>query len=336
MEFEPEKESVIMIFMPMISCVFAYISFVIIIIAVKLFFGLKTGYKLEWLRIGPFVWAKNKDGKISLKKGAGKSIHLIMFPPDCEPESCPYILYTIMGDIALIIVGVCLNLFAFVFVHNEIIIWMCILIGIFYVWIGFMDLIPFKWLCGLTAGCILAGLKNDIFAKKCYKNFMIYEAFNSRIESYDELPQSFVQEIMSIDFEKLDLSNIFIAIMYAIQIDLIMFQGDYERAIELYKDIVNREDVNPVLKNDAELECILYELSNGASKEIIRKMYNKRLQKTIARTKNTPFSKRFMYVYCKYYYKNFEDRYKKELEEMVDSFYSKADVRHQLELLSRF
>ena len=72
-----------------VSIAVYYYAFLILYCLRRMIFGMKTGYKLARFKVGRFVCVKNKNGKINLKKGAGKRVGVFMFPPECGTDNCP-------------------------------------------------------------------------------------------------------------------------------------------------------------------------------------------------------------------------------------------------------
>lgn len=337
-----DESNVPFIVMMALLMVVAFLCFFVHVIlheAGHLVAGLCTGYKFVSFRIGSFTWVKNSSGKIERKKMKvlGTVGQCLMCPPNVETENCPYILYHLMGGLANIIVGAIALVLAIVLPGNLIVFCLCEEFGVMGLSTGLSNLLPCKMNGIQNDGYNLIDLKKNLIARKCINLVLSINALITVAETYDELPQELVQEIKSMDFTQMDISNSLIANAFSIQAGLFFIDGNYERAFELNQYIANSHDVLPIFKNEAKCECMFFEMINGASKDKIEKMYDKKLQSYVKATMIYPSRQRLLYTYSKLYENNNEEanEYKEKLESMLDTFYIKADVRHEMNVVKK-
>lgn len=83
---------------------------VIIHEAGHLVFGLMSGYRFSSFRIFSFMWMRESDGKIHLRRFslAGTSGQCLMAPPDIKDEKIPVVLYNLGGSLLNFIVSAAL------------------------------------------------------------------------------------------------------------------------------------------------------------------------------------------------------------------------------------
>lgn len=330
------------ILMIALAIMFAFLWFFVHVIlheAGHLIAGLCTGYKFISFRIGSFIWVKNSAGKVERKKMkvVGTGGQCLMCPPNVETENCPYMLYHMMGGLANIFVGAIALVSAIVLPGNLVVFCIFEEFGIIGLSIGLINLLPCKINGIQNDGYNLIDLKKNLFARKCMNLVLSLNALITVAETYDELPQKLVQEIKSIDFTQMDISNSSIVNAFHIQACLFFIDGNYEKAFELNQYIANSDDVLQIFKNEAMCECMFFELINGASKEKIKKIYDKKLQSYVKATMVYPSRQRLLYTYSKLYENNNEkaNEYKEKLAGMLDTFYVKADVRHEMDVVKK-
>lgn len=292
--------------------------------------GLLTGYKFVSFRIGSFVWVKNKEDKIELRKMKvqGTAGQCLMCPPDVPVENCPYKLYHMAGGLANIVLGV-IGIVLAIFLPKNI--WtfvLCEEVGVLGMALGLTNLIPGKSGGIQNDGYNLIDLGRDQIAKRCLNLVLTMNAILTVADSYEELPRELVDEIKSIDFTKLDLSNSSIANAFNYQAGLYYVEGNYEKAYEMQKFISESEDVLPIFQNEAKCECLFFEIVSGADSDVIEHRYDAKLDKYIKATSIYPSRQRLLYAYYTLYHpdeKKAEEAMKK-LEKMVDTFMIKADA----------
>lgn len=298
--------------------------------------GLLTGYKYVSFRIGSFVWIRNKEQKIELKKMKlqGTAGQCLMCPPELPAEECPYKLYHLMGGLTNICFGCVGIILALVLPNNFLTFILCEEFGVVGIVLGITNLIPCKSGGVQNDGYNLLDLNHNLAAKKCMNLVLALNALITVADSYEDLPESLVNEIKEIDFTQTDISNSSIANAFLMQIGLLFAEGNYEQAYKLQKYVSESMDILPLFRNEAKCECLFYELLNGAEREVIEKRYDKPLQKYIKATASFPSRQRLMYTYNKLYEKDDKKAAEcmRKLEKMVDTYVIKADAKYELEV----
>ena len=92
-------------------------------------------------------------------------------------------------------------------------------------------------------GYNLVDLGRNQFAKKALNLVLSLNALITVADSYDDLPEELVDELMSIDFIKEDLSNASIANAFNYQAALLYVKGDYKKAYETQRYISENNDI---------------------------------------------------------------------------------------------
>ncbi|MDD6039521.1 MAG: M50 family metallopeptidase [bacterium] len=316
--------------------VIVYLIQIILHEAGHLVAGLLSGYEFVSFRIGSIVWVKNKEQKIELRRMMiqGTGGQCLMCPPAVAVEECPYKLYHAMGGLVNIITGGIALALAMVLPHN--LVTFCIFeeFGIIGIALGLTNLLPSKSGGIQNDGYNLLDLDKNILAKKCMNLVLTMNALLTVADSYDDLPEPIVNDLMSMDFKQMDLSNSSIANAFIYQTALLYVNGAYEKEYELVKYIADNSDILQIFRNEAKCECLFYEIITGASKEEIKKRYDKSLQRYIKATMIYPSRQRLMYAYYKLYEKNDAkaEACMKALEKMIDTYMIKADARHELQV----
>lgn len=301
--------------------------------------GLLTGYRFVSFRIGSIVFIKNKDKGLSCKKMKiqGTAGQCLLCPPDVPVEECPYKLYHAMGGLVNIVTGLIGILLALILPHNLLVFCLCEEFGLIGLALGITNLMPCKSGGIQNDGYNLIDLSKDMVAKKCMNLVLTTNALLTIADSYDDLPKTIVDEIMDIDFTKLDLSNSSIANAFMVQEGLYYVQGNYEKAYELCQYIEQQKDILPIFKNEAKCERMFFELIGDATAEEIEKRYDKKLQQYIKATSIYPSRQRLLYAYYKLCKKDDKKATEcmQKLEKMVDTYMIKADAVHELEVAKR-
>lgn len=318
------------------SMAIAYLLHIVLHEAGHLIAGLLTGYEFVSFRIGSIVWVKNQDQKIEMRrmKIQGTGGQCLMCPPDVDVEECPYKLYHAMGGLVNIVIGLAAVSLASVLPQN--LVTFCIFeeFGVIGIGLGLVNLVPSKSGGIQNDGYNLLDLNRNLLAKKCINLVLTINALLTVADSYDDLPKTIVNDLMSMDFKQMDLSNSSIANAFNYQTALLYVNGEYEKEYELVKYIAEKSEILPIFRNEAKCECLFYELINGASKEEIEKRYDKSLKRYIKATMLYPSRQRLMYAYYKLYEKDDTKAEKcmKALEKMIDTYMVKADAIHELQV----
>lgn len=297
--------------------------------------GLITGYKFVSFRIGSFILIKNKTGKLEIKRMnvLGTGGQCLMCPPDVPIEECPYKLYHLMGGIMNLVVGMICLILSILLPKGMLNFYLFEISAILNFMFGITSLIPARINGIQNDGYNFIDLEKNQFAKKASNLVLTMNALLTVADSCDDLPEKIVDELMSIDFTKEDLTNAIIANAYNYQAALLCVKGDYEKAYETQKYISENSDILEIFRNEAKCECLFYEIINDSGADVIDARYDKNLQKYIKATAIYPSRQRLMYSYYKLYKKDEKKAAEcmKKLEKMIDTYSVKADAVLELE-----
>lgn len=322
-------------FVPLISAALAYVIHLILHEAGHLAAGLMTGYKFVSFRIGSIILIKNKEGKYEFKRMTvlGTGGQCLMCPPDVPTEECPYKLYNLMGGLTNLAIGLICLVLSILLPKGMLNFCLFETSAVMGFMLGITNLMPTKVNGTQNDGYNLVDLGRNQFAKKEFNLVLSLNALITVAESYDDLPEELVDELMSIDFTREDLSNASIANAFNYQAALLFVKGDYENAYKTQKYISENNDMLGIFRNEAKCECLFYEIITGAGAEVIDARYDKALQKYIKATAIYPSRQRLMYAYYTLYKKDEKKAAEcmNKLEKMIDTYSVKADAVLELE-----
>lgn len=299
--------------------------------------GLATGYKFVSFRIGTNAVIKGKDNKLHFKKMKikGTAGQCLLTPPSVETERCPYKLYHLGGGIANITIStISLILYIYFMPKNPLTFALFEEFGIIGLAMGITNIIPSK-VNGITNdGANYIELGKNLDAKKCLNIVLKLNALLTVADDYSELPKEFVEEIKSIDFSKMDLTDTSVANAYANQSGIYFAEENYEKAYEINRNIIETPGILELFKNEARCECLFYEITHNMDKEKIDKLYDKNLKQYVKVTEIYPSRLRLMYAYNLLYLKDVKkaEEYYKKLENSVDTYIIKADAIQELKI----
>lgn len=323
------------LFVPLLSAGLVYAIHLILHEAGHLVAGLITGYKFVSFRVGSIILIKNKEGKIELKRMTvlGTGGQCLMCPPDVPTEECPYKLYHLMGGLTNIIVGLIGLILSIMLPKGMLNFCLFEISAVLGFMLGITNLMPTKINGIQNDGYNLVDLGRNQFAKKALNLVLSLNALITVADSYDDLPEELVDELISIDFIKEDLSNASIANAFNYQAALLYVKGDYKKAYETQRYISENNDILGIFRNEAKCECLFYEIITDAGSEIIDARYDKDLQKYIKATSIYPSRQRLMYSYYGLYKKDEKkaEECMNNLEKMIDTYSVKADAILELE-----
>jgi tetratricopeptide (TPR) repeat protein len=293
-----------------------------------LIFGLLTGYKLIFFRIGKLTFVNDND-KLKLKsyKVVGTAGQCLMMPPEGTGYNCPYILYNLGGILANAIVSLLLLLIYIIFPLPK-------LIGIFI-------------LCAVICG-IYTFLRNGIPMKlkitnDGYNVLSISKDKTSRYCFYTMLKVSGLKYMgmrikdMPLEWFRLpvdaDLNNSMICNLKLVEGTYYHDKKQFSKAKECYNTVVN--NLSEVSQNEVKCELLFYEIIDEARPEVIEELYNKKLKKYIKMTSNYISHKRLMYAYNLIVLKDKAKAEKafQEVERIAKTYPDKSEVSSEMEII---
>lgn len=297
--------------------------------------GLHTGYKFVSYRIGSLVWIKNREDELELRKQRipGTAGQCLMCPPDLEPEVCPYLLYEIMGGAANLVTGLIGIGFAFA-CSNHVLTLFWTTFGLAGIFSCMINLIPRRVHGVANDGYNIRDKKNNMFARKCFNLVLSLNAALTTANSFEDLPEKKVNELMAIDFTQADLSNSSIANAFYFQIYFKLIRKQYDDVYKSSRYIEDNPNVMEYIKNSARCECLYYELMHGVGNDFIDMRYDKELQRFIRANMYDPYCQRVMYAYYRLHDHNDAKAYKciRKLEKIKDTYVHRVGVMFEIEL----
>lgn len=331
------------VFVLIILFLYLYVAMLLHIVlheGAHLLAGLATGYEFISFRIGSFIWIKGKDKKLHLKKMKmqGTGGQCLMCPPMGPVEECPYVWYHLSGGLMNLGLGA-IGIFLYTFLLPE----NCVTFALFEefgmvgVVLGLNNLIPHKTGGTQNDGYNLMDLGRNMDAKKCINIVLRLNALLTAADTFSDLPQDVLDEIKSMDFSNMNLTNASIANAFHIQTCMYFAEKDYDKVYELQKRMMDTPGVLEIFKNEAKCECLFYELTHEQNKEVIEELYDKKLQRYIKATAMSPSKQRLLYAYYHLYLKDekkAEEAYAK-LEKSLSTHSIKAEAVMELELVTQ-
>lgn len=327
------------LFIPLLSAALVYAIHLVLHETGHLVAGLMTGYKFVSFRIGSIIIIKNKEGKIEFKRMTvlGTEGQCLMCPPDVPTEECPYKLYHLMGGLTNLVIGLISVILSIILPKGMLNFCLFETSAVLGFMLGITNLMPTKINGTQNDGYNLVDLGKNQFAKKALNLVLSLNALITTADSYDDLPEELVNELMAIDFTKEDLSNASIANAFNYQAAFLYVKGDYENAYKTQKYISENNDILGIFRNEAKCECLFYEIITDAGAEVIDTRYDKNLQKYVKATAIYPSRQRLLYSYYRLYRKDEKkaEECMNKLEKMIDTYSVKADAVLELETVRK-
>lgn len=302
--------------------------------------GLLSGYEYVSFRIGSFVWIKGADNKLHLKKMKikGTAGQCLMSPPQVPTEECSYVWYHLGGGLVNLVLGLLgVLLYHFVLPHNIVTLLLCEVFGIIGLVLAVTNLLPNKAGGIQNDGYNIIDLGKNLEAKRYMNLVLSANAFLTVAETYSDVPKAVVEEIKALDHTKMDLTQVSAVNAINYQASFCFANGEYDRAYEISKAIIETKGALELFKDEARCECLFYELTHDMDQEKIEALYNKKLQKYIKATALYPSRQRLMVAYYMLYLKDEKkarEAYNK-LKKSVQTFMIKADALLELEIATR-
>lgn len=302
--------------------------------------GLLTGYTFVSFRIGSLTIIKDDDGKLQCRKMKvqGTAGQCLMCPPQSGYEKCPYKLYHLGGGLINILLGG-IGLILFLILPESTVSFALLgEMGAIGLILGISNLLP----------CKAGGIQNDGYnlfidfrknetARECIYYVLLINALLTKSKHYEDIPKEAVNELKRMDFEKMDITNTIIANAYTYQAAAYLAERNFETFYHIQKRILDTPGVIKIFKNEAQCECLFYEILRGADASVIDGLYDKKLQEYIKATAIYPSRKRLLYAYYHLYQKD-EDKAMKEyhaLEKLVDTYAVRAEADLEMNIAKR-
>ncbi|MBR6801809.1 MAG: M50 family metallopeptidase [Eubacteriaceae bacterium] len=299
-----------------------------------LIFGLLTGYKFLSFRIFSTVWVKH-EGKILRKKYniAGTAGQCLMWPPEYNDGDFSYVLMNLGGGLMNIIISTLL-LFVSGRLPKDGYLW---LMSIITAYCGYLaaatNLIPMRMNGLPNDGKNALMMKADphfreIFWKELYINACLttgvpYDALDSWLYNTDGVGTD-------------DLHSVYI---HAVNGDICMSKGEYEKALEIFDNILENPLVNESVSGLSMLrEKIFIMMLLGYDKAEINGLISKKLKNYMKQMAILPSTRRTEYAIELYLNENIQNALKKETafeDSLKNSPYVSVDVLEK-QLFSSF
>lgn len=300
--------------------------------------GLLSGYKFYGFRVKSFALIKMQNKKYKLKRMQlkGTSGQCLMYYPDYQIGKTPYKFLNLNGGLVNIIIGTITLIIGLTIKDNSLKSCLFQSFGILGLLFGTTNIIP----------CKIRGIKNDGYntlelsknpdTLECHFIALNTFALLTIADTCADFPKDIVTKILKKDFSKSDLSNDFVIGAYLCQADLYYDTGDFEKAYEMQKSIMNNNLIIKVMRIEAQCECLFFALIKG-EKENIDKLYTDELKNYIKATLPSPARQRLMYAYYKFYEHNEEEarKCKENLNKLIKTFPYEAVAKYEYEIVSK-
>lgn len=300
--------------------------------------GLLTGYSFVSFRIGKYTIIKTTYG-LQFKKMVvlGTAGQCLMCPPTVDPKECPYKLYHLGGGLAnLILAGILIGIYTTMPLNmtSYFCLFMPAMMGFA---LGLSNLFPAKMGGMPNDGYnLLIDLRKDELIRKCMNIILTMNAMLTVAYDYSDLNGSLRDELMSMDFDNMDITSPSICNAYVYKAAVLYSEKKFDEAYVIYKRILDTEGVIRVFKSEAQCEVLFYKVLNNAPAEEIDALYDKDTQVYIRATSVYPSRHRLMYAY-QLLYKKDNDKANDELAEvmkLLDVYAIAADVKLEFDIIN--
>ncbi len=315
----------------LLSLFFAYLFQILIHEGGHLIFGILTGYKFVSFRILNYLIVKEND-HIELKRYnvAGTLGQCLLAPPEWN-DNFPYVLYN-LGGVIMNVVSAIITIALFILIPympvlSEFLFISTLLALVFAASNG----IPIPSSGATTDGNNLYYMKKDLNARRAlYQQLEIHNKILQEIRIKD-IPD----ELFDIP-DNADISNPLISAIKVNKLNKLFDIGNYQQAKHEIEDILKIETLPLLLENEIKCEQLFIELITDCQKDIIDKLYNKKLRQYIKVTKNYPSRQRLLYAYY-LLYKNDSESANNHLNifhKSCKKFPYKSEIESELEVLA--
>ncbi len=299
-----------------------------------LIFGLITGYKFSSYRIFSFMWLKDKNNNIKLKrfKISGTGGQCLMAPPDMENGKIPSVVYNLGGVFANIIFGILFLVLFFSFLNIKL---LAIIIMIFCI-INF----TFAMTNGIpmSAGGIDNDGKNAISIKN---NPAAMRAFWIQMKINEETSKGILltdmpDEWFTVPSEE-EMQNSIIAALAVFSANRLLYQKRFEEAELIIKKTIDEENaVIMFYKRMLTCDRIYLELIGECKNETVEEMLTTEQKSIMKAMKNYPSVIRTEYAYELLIKKDYEkaDKLLKNFEKIAKTYPYKNETDAELELIN--
>lgn len=253
--------------------------------------GILTGYKFVSFRIGSFIITKD-NGKIKLGRFsiAGTSGQCLLSPPETdEPVNVPYFWYHFGGGFFNLLTALICFPVQFAF-ENKYLKIAFIAFGIISLFAGIMNLIPVKAPIPNDGMNILRLHKSQKERIITYRQLKINALLYSGIKPTD-IPEELFEEID-------DEESLHACAIPLLKASCIMYDKKFIEAEKIFCEFAENDKIIDVYKNESRCELVFCKIINGASKDEIDKIYDKKLRAIVKQASKSLISKkRLKYTY---------------------------------------
>ncbi len=261
-----------------------------------LFFGLLSGYKFLSFRIDDKIYVK-QDGRIVKKRYElpGTAGQCLMWPPEYDDGKYPYLLYNLGGGLMNIIVCTVVLISSDLLKERNVL-WIALKI---FAYSGYatavINLFPMR-LNGLgNDGYNILGLVKSPHARESFWRELHINAATTSGRRYSELDPSLY------DITGLEITDMADVYVYAVNADVCMEKGEYEKALEIVDMLLE----HPVVKGSSysnslkvSKACLMMDL--GYDEEQVKEVISEDVLKYVNTIHYMPSAKIFEYK-CELY-----------------------------------
>ncbi len=320
LSFSGFKAFLVLLFMIFAVLILFFIT-VIIHEAGHMVFGCLSGYSYSSFRIGSFILVKKQD-KLVLKRFTlpGTGGQCLMKPP-AYSEDMPVVMYNLGGCLFNFIFGAVGIILAFVFADNVFIFPLSLAGAILNITLGLSNVLPLK--AGIsTDGRNLFLLKQDSREKYALWLQLYFNAYLSEGKSLLDFPEELAVIPDNIDYS----SYMQASGAPFIRLAWLEAKGEYEAALALCEEILEKASLIDLQKMELECEKILLAAITQGDRDIVTELFTNQLQKYVLSVRDFFVSKQAMLCAISALY---EDASEEELPKCV------LPLKEQLEEFER-
>ncbi len=260
-----------------------------------LVFGLMTGYKFSSYRIFSFMWLKDKDGKIKLRrfKLAGTGGQCLMAPPDMTDGKIPTTIYNLGGIFTNLIFGAIFLILFFVFFNIRILALAMMMFCMINLAFVFTNGIP------MSSGGIDNDAKNTISIRKDPKAM---RAFWIQMKINEEVSKGVYLRDMPKEWFELpsheEMQNSIISAVAVFAANRLMDEKKFEKSDVLMAQIIDGDNATiDFYKQMLTCDRMYVELIGECRSEVIENMLNTNQKAIMKAMKDYPAVIRTEYAY---------------------------------------
>lgn len=312
---------------------FSYFLQIIIHEAGHLFFGLMTGYRFSSFRIGNFMWIKDDNGKLILRRYSlqGTGGQCLMVPPDMADGKIPFVLYNLGGSMFNVISAPVFWGLYYVLKNVYFVSMFFLFMSIFGIVSALINAIPLRIGAVDNDGRNAYMLRNNPVAlHDFWVQLKVNEATSKNIRIKDMPGEWFTVP------DKESISNSLTATTAVFSVNRFMDMHQFSEASALIDDLLGTDKAMiPLLRNLLICDRIFCELIEEKDNDFIEELRTEEYINFIKQMRNNPSVIRTEYAYALLFEKNADQAQKIEaqFEKRMRTYPYLCEVESERELM---